>query len=210
MLQRTLFRFAPLALIAGCAGAQESYSVTIPATANIFAAGQSDAFSGTLPPGVTFVAGSVDVITVGAIGKVTLGGGEPYSGPAGIPFPGGTDLTSYDGLSGIIALDRGFFLTGVFLNNSVPAGSGPPVLNFTGAENFLTLSPQLFQTFFVGNGVSEASSGPVPKLFVVPEGATRFFLGISDGCVLANGPPGCYGDNKGEFKAAVTLHPSAN
>ena len=138
---------------------------------------------------------------------MTIGGGEPYSGPAGIPFSGGTNLTSINGLSGIIALNRGFFLTGVFLNDSVSAGSGPPVLNFTDAENFLTLSPQLFQTFFVGSGLTGA--GTTEQVFFVPAGATRLFLGISDGCVLAGGPPGCYEDNVGQFFVDVVLHPLA-
>lgn len=209
MLRVTLLTYAPLAvLMAGSASAQTT--LMVPATANIFAAGQSVAFSGTLPPVVTFAAGSVEAVTVVSIGKITLGAGEPYSGPAGIAFPGGTDLSSFDGRSGIIALDRGFFLTGVFLDDSVPAGSGPPILNFTGAEDFLTLRPQLFQTFFVGHGLTESGGSPVLKIFFVPPGATRFFLGISDGCVLANGPPGCYEDNVGEFEAGVALHPSTN
>ena len=204
MSHGTLLRFAPLALlIAGTAGGQQKLLVHVPATSNIFAAGQSVAFSGTLPPVVSFTAGSVQAILFGAVGKVTLGGGEPYSGPDGIPFPGGTDLTSFNGLSGIIDRDRGFFLTGVFLDDSVPSGSGPPVLNFTGAEDFLTLSPQLFQTFFIGNGFT----GSTEQVFFVPSGATRLFLGVSDGCVLAGGPPGCYEDNLGTFVVAVSPHP---
>jgi len=196
-------------LIAGSASAQERSAAAVPATANIFAAGQSFAFSGTLPPEIRFAAGSVAAVTVAAIGRVTLGGGEPYSGPAGIPFPGGTDLSSFNGLSGIIALDRGSFLTGVFLDDSTPGGSGPPILNFTGKEDFVFLSPQLFQTFFVGNGVTASTQPPgaVEKVFFVPQGATRLFLGISDGCVLAGGPPGCYDDNKGKVVAWIMLHP---
>lgn len=210
MQHKVLFRIAPLAaFIAVCANGQAPVTVAVPAMANIFAAGQPSAFSGILPPVVTFAAGSAVSVTVVAVGKVTLGGGEPYSGPAGIPFPGGTDLTSINGLSGIIAKNRGFFLTGVFLDDSTPAGSGPPVLNFTGAENFTTLRPLLFQTFFVGNGGSGPSSSPTRKTFYVPAGATRLFLGIADGCVLANGPPGCYEDNAGEFVADVTLEPPA-
>jgi P pilus assembly chaperone PapD len=43
MLHVTLLRYAPVALfIAGCASAQQTYGVVIPATANIFAAGQSE------------------------------------------------------------------------------------------------------------------------------------------------------------------------
>jgi hypothetical protein len=153
MCPKRLLRFAPLVVLAvNCASGQQIVTVTVPATANIFAAGQSVAFSGVLPPAVGFTAGSVPEITMAATGMITLGGGEPYSDAAGIPFPGGTDLTSINGLSGIIALDRGFFLTGVFLDDSVPTGGGPPILDFTGAENFLTLSPQLFQTFPIDKG----------------------------------------------------------
>jgi len=207
MLCRMLLKYAPLALLLAVGANAQIYDVRVPATADIFAAGQTVAFSGTLPPVVTFAAGSVEAVTVEASGKITLGAGEPYSAPAGIAFPGGTDLTSFNGLSGIIALDRGFFLTGVFLDDSVPAGSGPPILNFTGAENFLGLSPQLFQTFFVGNGGTSSGGNLVSKIFFVPAGATRLFLGISDGCFLADGPSGCYDDNVGSFGVAVTLHP---
>jgi hypothetical protein len=75
------------------------------------------------------------------------------------------DLTSFNGLLGIIDHDRGFFLTDVFLDDSVPGGSGPPVLNFTGAGNFMTLSPQLFQTFFIGNGL--INGGTTEQIFFV-------------------------------------------
>jgi hypothetical protein len=51
MSRETLLGFASLALLtAGCAKGQDKSLVTVPATANIFAAGQSVAFSGTLPP----------------------------------------------------------------------------------------------------------------------------------------------------------------
>jgi hypothetical protein len=203
----TLLKLAPLAaLVVHCASGQSGIPVDVPATANIFAAGQTSAFSGTLPPAITFTAGSVVSITIAAGGKVTLGGGEPYSAPPGIPFPGGTDLTSIDGISGIIATDRGFFLTGVFLDDSTPSGDGPQILNFTGAEGFQSLSPELCQTFFIGNGYSP---GNIQKVFYVPAGATRLFLGIADGCVLAGSAPGCYTDNKGAFGAVVFLNPAS-
>ena len=194
-------------LALGSASAQNQIPVWVPATSNIFAAGQSVAFSGTLPPYVSFAAGPVHAVTFGAGGKVTLGGGEPWSGPDGIHFPGGTDLSPFNGLSGIIDHSRGFFLTGVFLNDSVPSGSPPPTLNFTGAENFLTLSPELFQTFFIGNGL--LNGGTTEQIFFVPGGATRLFLGISDGCVLAHSAPGCYDDNKGTYLVGLVLHPVA-
>jgi hypothetical protein len=77
----------------------------------VFAAAQTTAFSGTLPPYVSFAAGSLESITVEAVGKVTLGGGEPYSGPHGVAFYDGTNLSSINGISGLIDSDLGFFLT---------------------------------------------------------------------------------------------------
>ena len=58
----------------------------------------------------------------------------------------------------------------------------------------------------MGNGYTSTDPGASHKTFVVPQGATRLFLGIADGCVLAFGPPGCYQDNVGQFVAAVELH----
>jgi hypothetical protein len=69
--------------------------------------------------------------------------------------------------------------------------------------------PELFQAFFIGKGLSPndvSPTGYVEKIIAVPHGATRLFLGISDGCVLADGPPGCYDDNVGKFEAVVTLY----
>jgi hypothetical protein len=177
----------------------------VPATSNVFAAGQTSAFSGTLPPYVSFAAGSVEAITVEAVGKVTLGAGEPYSGPHGIAFYDGTNLSSINGISGLIDADLGFFLTGVFLDNSAPSGAGPSILDFTGKEDFTDLHPIVAQSFYVGNGFT----GTTAQLFIPPARATRLFLGIADGCVLdGGGPPGCYLDNVGDFLVSVTLHPA--
>jgi hypothetical protein len=173
--------------------------------ANIFAAGQSVTFSGELPSAFTFTAGSVRAVTIGAIGKVTWGWGAILS-PGGHRISGWNRHHSYQRFVGIIAHDRGLFLTGVFLDDSVPVGRGPPTLNFTGVENFLALSPQLFQTFYIGNGLTGPNPGGTAKIFFVPPGATRLFLGIADGCLLADGPPGCYEDNKGTFVATAFLH----
>ena len=181
---------------------EKKLAITVPATANIFAAGQSTSFSGTLPPVVQLTPGSFCTVEFAAAGFVTLGGDEPYSGPHGIPFFSGTNLASIDGISGIIDYPLGFFLTGVFLDDSTPSGNGPAILNFTDHEDFTVLKPLLFQTFYIGTGFT----GITHQVFVVPPHATRLFLGISDGCVLdSGGPPGCYNDNVGTFYVSVAL-----
>jgi hypothetical protein len=71
-------------------------------------------------------------------------------------------------------------LVGVYLNNSVPGSApAPSDLDFSTAasRDFTTLSPQLNQLFFIGDGRDD--SGQVQQ-FVVPQGATRLFIGTWD------------------------------
>jgi len=68
----------------------------------------------------------------------------------------------------------------VFLNDSVPSSSSAPqALDFqdASARDYVSLSPQLKQVFFVGDG--RRSNGEVQQV-VVPAGATRLFVGNMD------------------------------
>lgn len=70
---------------------------------------------------------------------------------------------------------------GVFLDDDVPPNHNyPPALDFSTASsrNFMSLKPRLRQPFFIGDG--RTSTGEVQQ-FVVPEGATRLFIGTMDG-----------------------------
>jgi hypothetical protein len=206
MSSKTVIGIAAFALGMAHLASAQTFTFTVPATSNVFAAGQTSAFSGTLPPYVSFAAGSVESITIEATGEVTLGGGEPYSGPHGIAFYNGTNLSSINGISGLIDTDLGFFLTAVFLDDSAPGGAGPSIFNFTGKEGFTDLHPVVAQSFYMGNGFA----GTTAQYFIPPARATRLFLGIADGCDLdSGGPPGCYQDNVGNFLVSVTLHPAA-
>lgn len=71
-------------------------------------------------------------------------------------------------------------VVGVFLDDDVPSGSPPPDLDFSteSSRDFTSLSPQLKQVFFIGDG--KTSSGAVQQ-FTVPQGATRLFIGKMDG-----------------------------
>jgi hypothetical protein len=75
-------------------------------------------------------------------------------------------------------------------------GPAPADLDFsTGAgTSFTTLSPALKQAFFIGGGLTGTGSGAV-QTFVVPVGATRLFLGTSDGVGWFN--------NSGSFSVTV-------
>jgi hypothetical protein len=71
-------------------------------------------------------------------------------------------------------------LVGIFLDNRAPnTWSQAASLNFsTGASrDFTTLSPQLKQVFFIGDGMTANNQ---LQEFVVPAGATRLYLGLMD------------------------------
>jgi hypothetical protein len=71
-------------------------------------------------------------------------------------------------------------LVGLFISNSVPGSSSAPAnLDFstTASRNFTTLSPQLNQLFFIGDGRTD--SGDVQQ-FVVPTGAKRLIIATWD------------------------------
>jgi len=69
-------------------------------------------------------------------------------------------------------------LLGVFLDNSVPGGTAPPQRD--DGVSFLSLSPLLRQIFWIGDGLTGTGSGTV-QTFFAPAGATRLYLGPSDG-----------------------------
>jgi hypothetical protein len=91
-------------------------------------------------------------------------------------------------------------LVGVFLDDSLPTSTAAPAdLDFgpTGiGTSFTTLSPALKQAFFIGDGLTGTGTGTT-QTFVVPAGATRLFLGVSDGVGWFN--------NSGAFNATVTI-----
>ena len=182
---------------------------TVPATANVFAAGLASPFGGgTLPIEIAIQPGTTSVKLFSAVGLTNFGAADPMINLDGFlaePWIDGTDINSFDGISGIIG-DGKMFLTGVFLTDAPPSGLAPPRLDF-GVEfssglgtDFLTLSPLLQQTFFMGNGLT--STGET-QTFNVPTGATRLFLGFAD-ANGSRGDPGLYSDNQGWGSSFVT------
>ncbi|HEX4897742.1 MAG TPA: hypothetical protein VFV53_05220 [Candidatus Limnocylindrales bacterium] len=110
---------------------------------------------------------------------------------------GPTDIESFEGISGIVDATNGMFLTGVFLGDSIPFDPAPARLDFTDGEAFESLAPQIAQTFFVGDGAG--------KRFLVPEGASRLFLGFADAAGY-RGDPGWYGNNAGYLDVTVQVN----
>lgn len=184
-------------------------NVSVPGTADIFAAGQ-DANGGTpgggtyAVQGVGFSANAGQVISfgtgsgnLGITGSTNCGAGAPCNSPP-IAADGsslifsvgpndGTNIPTFSvgtGISGIIFTGREMFLVGVFLDNSIPSGFGPFALNYTSASNQVMFAPLLGQAFFIGDGLTGTDSVGVgsgsTQTFQVPNTATRLFLGFAD------------------------------
>jgi len=114
---------------------------------------------------------------------------------------GKTNLPATGGLSGI-RLDKTMFLVGVFLNDYTPHDNtpAPQSIDFTGQTDFEQLTPVLNQIFFIGDGRNHTG---MLQHFVVPEGATRLFLGFADG--NEQGQVGFYNDNQGYINVIYQL-----
>jgi len=122
-------------------------------------------------------------------------------------------MDSYGGISGmnlfetIPANRRVMFLSGVFIADSEPAAPAPASLDFSSTalgRSFTELSPLLYQTFYIGDGLTGEGSGDV-QTFIVPTGATRLFLGIVDGSYFVGGPD-YYDNNDGSFMASFAVN----
>jgi HYR domain len=196
---------APAATSAASAGTDTSAPRTVLATANIFGAGYSDApgeaggGAGTMPPGWRLPAGTGRVVTFPSItGTVNpISGVTPDNGPEGngARGTGSMDVESWRGISGIVDAKNCMFLIGAFLGDGEPAMPAPPRLDFTDRERFDTLAPLLGQTFFIGDGNG--------RRYVVPEGATRLYVGFAE-AFFCKGKPGYYGNNAGRLEVVAS------
>jgi len=118
----------------------------------------------TIPPFINVSGGDVIRALDPAIGGVSFynGFGGLIFGPSGNGLTG-SNLWSLDGISGYIGPQGP--LTGVFLDNSIPnSGPAPATLNFEPSgigTNFATLTPQLNQVFYIGDGLTDSSEFPL-------------------------------------------------
>src|SRR3972149_643623 len=177
---------------------------TVDGKSDIFAAGLTsepafDGGGGSLPIEIS-LSGGVTSVSFSATGQTNCCGSTPNSPPDGGSDLSPTDINNYGGISGIKAPNT-MMLVGVFLGSGSPSSTSPSILDFnTIGMDFTTLSPELQQTFFVGDGLT---SGGESQAFIVPTGATRLFLGIADAGGF-KGDPSWYDDNTGSFEVTVT------
>jgi hypothetical protein len=185
--------------------------VTVPGTSDMWLAGMPNgsnngsdsapAHSPVLVGGLTLIPGTPLTFT-NAIGGVLHTPGcstsAPFSGCS--PIDGSTFFDHSGGDSNGIGALRAPInsLLGVFLGPQQPdATPAPGGLNFqTLGLDLETLSPELKQPFFIGDG---HTAGDVEQQFFVPGGATRLYLGTMDGFGWFN--------NTGAITVTVTAVP---
>lgn len=158
---------------------------------------------------VTFssVTGSFTTATQGCVsslGCISLNSGGNYNDPDGNHAQVSSSSSIGAGsISGILLPGAGE-LVGVFVAAGTATGTAPAVLDFTGANAtaFLSLSPLLNQTFFIGDGLTGDGTGTIQQ-FIAPLNAAQLVLGISDAQAY-NGQPLGYYDNIGSYAVTYT------
>jgi len=190
-----------------------SASVQVDGRSNVFGAGHATppapggGGAGLLPVVIDLPSNAAAVKFLAVSGEVSCCGGADPNGPDGGTVRGySTNLFSVGGISGIQFQGRYQFLTGVFLDAGEPGGAAPNSLDFGPSgltDSFTELSPELRQTFFIGDGHTPSAD---VQTFHVPAGATRLFLGLADGLGFI-GETGYYDDNTGFFAVDFEIVP---
>ena len=149
--------------------------VQVPAVAEIMLAGQAAGVSyrgaATAPLNSPV---QVDVPLAAGTGLRIRAAGNV----SGTPPEGGNSsgLPGQFGLAGLTG--PGDALAGVFLGPTIDTRTTPTPLNFVGAAlDQVRIEPLLQQPFYIGHGLTPAGEA---RTFVVPAGATRFYLGVLD------------------------------
>lgn len=159
----------------------------------------------TMPPGFSVVAGDVIKVFDPAVGGISFfnGFGGLMYGPDGNGIPGSSSISSFGGISGYLGTQGA--LVGVFLDASIPNGAAPARLDFSVSGlgvDFLSLTPDLGQVFFIGNGFTSTN---IAQEFIAPTGASRLFVGITDAFGF-NGVPGAFDDNDGSYRIRIGIN----
>ena len=208
MKRGVILTFAISAILLPRVAAQQQVTVTVPSIADITLAGQpggvinqfrcgddSSPLNSPVQVGIGLVPGHA--LQISTTGAVSTSGGTPTTLPDGRAsgFRINTTASSELGI-GTIEAPHGA-LIGVFLGPATPTSlmPQPPFVDYTGAGKGLPrLRPLLRQPFFMGSGTTPTGD---LKTFIIPEEATRLFLGVMD-------TSSCNADNTGSFQVVVT------
>jgi hypothetical protein len=181
-------------------------SILVPGTADLWLAGMPDgstASSDDIAPdespvlvtGISITSGSA--YTFSASGAVSRGDPLPLYGPLGEPNISDHWSGAENGIANITAPLCSFI--GVFLGPDMPnLNPAPDALDFStpASQDYLTLSPELQQPFYIGNGL--ASLVALHQV-MAPPGATRLFIGTMDEYEWSN--------NEGSFNVNIQVVP---
>ena len=108
----------------------------------------------------------------GSVGLQYLDGFFSY-GPRGTSAS--VSVPAAQGLSALVGPSQALY--GVFLGPTIDTRTAPAELDSRGSiKESMRIAPLVQQFFFVGDGLTP---GGEPRVFVVPDGATRLFLGIA-------------------------------
>jgi hypothetical protein len=181
---------APPVPLSNLPGGADPYLAGLPSGTTADSGDTAPAQSPVLVTGTPIIPGNSLMFTTltGLVNNTGPDGGGFTNHPAGI----------LNGISNIVAPVNS--LVGVFLGPNAPDASlTPATLDFSpsgnvpGGVDYTTLSPQLQQVFFIGDG--RTSTGQVQQI-VVPAGASRLFLGTM--------APSGWHNNSGSFGVDVT------
>jgi len=192
-----------IVLLAACCIAQADITVTVPATTDIWLAGQpngvyvtgyfsppSDYAPANSPIAINLTSGGI--ITFSNVSGSTSVDDSNFAGPDGFG-PGGAypDQSSFSPYPANTYYNGpADALIGVFLNSA----SGPLPINTSnvptgfvhgldyqasGNEGLGAYSPLLDQIFFIGDGLTDTGSGSTQQ-FTPPAGATTLYLAVAD------------------------------
>ena len=197
--------FIIILLLCSLEQGRSQVTVNVNARSNIFAAGKNRASApagggGGLLPYELMLKEGVEWINFTEVVGVISFIGPHYVGPDG--EEGYINIEPFGGLSGIYHPNNNKCLLGVFLDDKVPSGKWPYSNDLY--NDHLENRPELNRIFFIGDGLTETGKGDLQK-FIVPDGATRLFLGFAD-AFWFTGPHGWFDDNKGSLKATIELH----
>ena len=193
---------ALIGALLGAPAAAQPVAVSVPGTSNPYLSGMpngstccmGDSAPAQSPVQVTgLTLTPATALTFSAAGGIDFQGNPPSSGPDGSFI---FTTASMNGISG--ATWPANTLVGVFLDDSQPDSSPAPAdIDFSSGSGtaFTALSPALKQVFFIGDGRTGTGFGAT-QTFVIPAGATRLFLGASDGFGWFN--------NVGSFSVTVS------
>ena len=201
---------------AGPTSGSQMQSTTVQSTGSIYATGDGS----TAPTMITLPSGATSIVFNSVTGSITTGcastegcivlnngTGNNANDPDGVgAAPATSSNTGTSSISGMTAPGAGY-LVGLFVPAGGPTGTAPTALDFTSSglgTSFTSLSPQLDQVFFIGDGLTGDGTG-TQQTFNIPTGAGQLWLGISD-AGFYNGPPGAYGDNLGTYTVGLSVN----